>query len=69
MSNIIRKIIHLSELKWANTVEIAGELETVDLKYLRYCSFMGWTYQGKPYRKGITKIIFKVPTLNGFRYS
>tara|TARA_R110000851_G_scaffold90122_1_gene196594 strand:- start:1045 stop:1254 length:210 start_codon:yes stop_codon:yes gene_type:complete len=68
MSNIIRKIVPVSELRKGDTVEIDGVLETVNGERIRYCGFMGWTYQGSPFLKGITKIIFKVHTINGYVY-
>ena len=67
-SNMIRKLIQVSDLKQGYMVEIDGKLETVGMKWVKYCSFMGWTYKGSPFRKGITRIIFKVPIKGGFRY-
>jgi hypothetical protein len=65
---IIKIVTHLADLRYCNTVEINGNIETVDQKYLKFCPFMGWTYKGQQYREGITKVIFKVPTIDGYRY-
>ena len=65
---MIRKLIKVSDLKNGYTVEIDGKIETVGAKYLKLCSFMGWTYKGDPFREGITRVVFKVPIKGGFRY-
>ena len=64
----IRKTVEVSELLHGDTIEVYGELETVDRKYLKYCSFMGHTYKSDPHRNGIVRITFVVPTNNGYRY-
>lgn len=66
-TEIIRQIIPLSELKSGHTVEIDGKMETVIGKRISK-SFMGWTYNGQQFRNGITRIIFKVPVKDGYRY-
>lgn len=65
-TEIIRRIIDLSELKSGYTVEIDGKMETVDVKKIRK-SFMGRTYNGQQFRNGIVRIIFRVPINGGFR--
>lgn len=66
--SIIKTTIPVSSLKQGDTVEINGNEETVIPSYLKYCSFMGWTYKGSPFPSGITKINYKVPIKGGFRY-
>lgn len=66
-TEIIRQLISLSELKGGYTVEIAGKMETVSAKGITK-SFMGWTYNDQQFRNGITRVIFKVPIKDGFRY-
>lgn len=66
--NVIRTSVKLSDLKHGDTVEIDGQLKTVDKKYLKHDSLFGWSFEGAPYPTGITKIVFKVPTAFGFRY-
>lgn len=66
--NFYRKIVNVSELKNGDTVEINGKIETLSSRYLKNCPFLGVTYKGDTFRSGITKIIFVVPTANGFRH-
>lgn len=68
-AGVIKTTVSLDELKNGDTVEIGGQLETVSLKYLKHCSFMGRTYKGHPYRQGITRVRFVVPTAGGVRYA
>jgi len=68
MTNLIKNIVKLDALKTGDTVIINNTLETVDSNYLKRCPFMGVTYKGQPYRNGIIRVTFKVPTKNGFRY-
>lgn len=65
-TEIIRKLIHLSELKRGHTVEIDGKMETVIASRINK-GFMGWTYSGQQFRNGITRVIFRVPIKDGFR--
>lgn len=65
--NQIKKTVPVSTLKAGDTVEIDGKLETVSRHHLKK-GFTGDTYKGSPYRNGITKIVFKVPVANGYRY-
>ena len=66
-AEIIRVVIHLSELKRGHTVEIDGKTETVNASRISE-GFMGWTYNGQQFRNGITRVIFKVPVKDGFRF-
>lgn len=66
-SNIIRSTVHVCDLKHGDTVEVNGVLYTVSGNDLRY-GFCGHTYKGDPHPRGITKVVFKVPTAFGFRY-
>ncbi len=68
MSNLIKQIVTVSELKAGDTVEIDGELKTVSNTYLKHCPFMGYTLYGSTFHKGVTKVTFKVPTAFGIRY-
>lgn len=68
VSVIVRELIKVSDLKKGYTVEVDGRLETVIIRYVKHCSFMGWTYKGDPFREGITRVVFKVPIRGGFRY-
>ena len=67
-SVMVRKLIQVSDLKKGYTVEVDGKLETVGIRCLKRCSFMGWTYRGNPFREGINRVVFKVPIKGGFRY-
>ena len=65
-TEIIRRVISISELKACHTVEIDGKMETVIASRISE-GFMGWTYKGQQFRNGITRIIFRVPIKDGFR--
>jgi len=65
MQNLIREQIKISELEQGMTVEVNGKLETVSMEYVKYNSFMGWSYKGDASKKEITLVKFKVPTANG----
>jgi len=66
--NIIRTTVKISDLKHGDTVEIDGQLKTVNKKYLKHNPLFGWSFEGAPFPRGITKVVFKVPTAFGFRY-
>jgi hypothetical protein len=66
--NVIRTTLSVSKLKRGDTVEVDGQLITVGEHMLKHCNFMGWTFNGAPYRQGITRVVFKVPTAFGYRY-
>ena len=53
MTNIIRKKIKVSQLKIGDTVEVNNQLITVSKNYIKYCSFMGLTFQGDRFINGI----------------
>ena len=67
MTNIKRTTVDIDTLKTGDTVEINGQLETVNVNYLKRCPLTGTTYKGVPYRKGIVKVNFIVPTKDGYR--
>lgn len=65
---VIREIVDVDNIRHGNTVEIDGEMITVSRNDISRCQLMGTTIRGQQFRKGITKIIFKVPIKGGFRY-
>lgn len=67
MDNIIRTTINKSELTIGMTVELDGHTYTVDKQSLSYCAFMGHSFRGSVYPRTITRIKWKVPTINGYR--
>lgn len=66
--NMIRTLISLEDLRHGMTVDLDGRLHTVDSKEIKRSEFMGLTFLGDPWRKGITRVVFKVPTARGYRY-
>ncbi len=70
MENIVKEIVHASQIQAGDTVEISGELRTVCKSNIGKCSFMGVSLFGLThfpetgYQK-VTRVKFKVPTNNG----
>jgi endonuclease III len=63
MSNLIKTIISVSDLRQGMTVEIDGNLKTVSLNKIK----QNYIYDGQRYKDGITRVQFVVPTAFGVR--
>ena len=63
----LRVLVTVADLNNGDTVEIDGVYETVSESHLKR-GFTGHTYKGDPHICGIVRVVFKVPTINGFRY-
>jgi hypothetical protein len=56
--NVIREVVKLANLNVGDTVEVNGIFQTVNKGHVKYDPFMGYTYKGATYKRGITKITF-----------
>ena len=64
MSNLVKTIINKSDLRIGMTVEVNGQLETVGRENIKN-TLHGVAFNGCAFPKQITRVQFKVPTMNG----
>ena len=70
MDNIVREVVHASQVQAGDTVEIEGVLRTVCGSNIKKDSFMGTSIFGMTYfpqtgYQKVTRVKFAVPTNNG----
>lgn len=63
MSNIIKTKIAVSDLQTGMTIEVGGNLKTVDSRKVK----PNYMYDGQRYKDGVTRVQFVVPTAHGVR--
>ncbi len=64
-SNIVRTVVHLSQITQGDTVEYNDQLHTISGKDVPKKGFMGYSFRGDASKQTITRIQFAVQTLNG----
>ena len=65
-NNLVRSQIHIADLRTGMTVEVNGELITVNVKdHVSRCNWMGRSFQGDASKTHITQVQFAVPTAFG----
>ena len=70
-NNQIHSQVPICQIKAGDTVIHEGHLTTVGKNHIGYDNFMRHTLFGSSFKLGkelITKVTFKVPTKDGFRY-
>lgn len=69
MDNIVREVVHASEVRVGDTVEIEGVLRTVCESNIKYSimgiSIFGMTRFPRTGYQKVTRVRFAVPTNNG----
>jgi len=73
MDNIVREVVHASQIAAGDTIEIKGELRTVCSKDIHsggFCgtSIFGITYFPETGYQKVVRVKFAVPTSDGIVY-